>query len=119
MNLYVSGMLALIYSCDAPIVASNVDEIYTKKYYSTQNTNCKNCGIWASKEGGDALFDMSADSVYYIDESKSFKYEFTDSFITIHYEDFEYSVKFEIKKDTMYMYPDHEEAVVLFKMKES
>ena len=60
-------------------------------------------GVWTNGNTAKATFKIGKDSIYYVDELKSFKYELTADSIKIHYADFNYAAKIRFIKDTLVM----------------
>jgi len=59
-------------------------------------------GLWADVHQADlAVFHIKPDSVYYVDDSRSYKYELRKDSIFIFYPDWTYTGKVSVLKDTM------------------
>ncbi len=67
-------------------------------------------GIWGGEYSENAVFDIRKDSIYNVDQFKTYKYSLKDSIITIFYPDFIYSGKVSFIKDTMVMESDGEKS---------
>jgi hypothetical protein len=60
-------------------------------------------GIWGDDESPNAVFKISANSVRYLEDSKTYKYVLNKDSISIKYEDYTYSAKIYFTKDTLVM----------------
>lgn len=60
-------------------------------------------GIWGNEGSENAIFDIKTDSIYYVDEMRSYKYSLVGDTIIIYYPDYSYKSKVRIKGDTLIM----------------
>jgi len=99
------------YSCSTPKEKGNSKDTLksTEKIETLKNVNESNIdnkkitGIWTDGNSENATFDIRKDSIYYVEQFKSYKYSLTNDSIKIHYPDFTYSAKIYFLKDTLVM----------------
>jgi len=60
-------------------------------------------GAWTGGESENATFDISKDSIYYVDKFESYRYALKHDSIKIFYPDFVYTAKVYFIKDTLVM----------------
>jgi len=58
-------------------------------------------GSWTDESSENALFEVKQDSIYYIDQFKSYKYNLIKDSISIVYDDFTFEGQVQFKKDTL------------------
>ncbi|MBV9986345.1 MAG: hypothetical protein JO301_01590 [Chitinophagaceae bacterium] len=91
-------------ACQSPEPqVSKADSLVTAVKTETVERNIKKkvLGIWTTEGAENAVFDIRTDSIYYVDQFVSYKYELTDSVITINYPDGTFRGIIRFKKDTM------------------
>lgn len=69
----------------------------------TSDLKDKILGIWGNEYSENAVFEIRKDSIYYVDQFKTYKYKLKDSTITIFYHDYKDSSKLSFVKDTLVM----------------
>lgn len=93
---------------DSSKIINKTSELIKNELKVTSNLKQKVLGIWGGDYSENAVFEIRKDSIYNIDQFKTFKYSLEDSTITIFYTDFVYSGKLSFVKDTMVMESDGE-----------
>ena len=59
----------------------------SKKTEKTYNVSPKNLfGVWFTERGDNAIFNISADSIYYVDNLRSYKYEIRADTLKINFD---------------------------------
>lgn len=71
-----------------------------KKYDSL---NKKIIGIWTTDDNENAVFQIKAKTIYYVDQFADYKYFLNGNKITINYPDYIYTATIEFKEDTLIM----------------
>ena len=74
------------------------------------NLKTKVQGIWGSNISENAVFEIRPDSIYNVDQFKTYPYEIIDSIITIQYADFTFKGRISFIKDTMVIESDGEKS---------
>ena len=74
-----------------------------KTVAKTSDLKDKILGIWGNEYSENAVFEIRNDSIYYVDQFKTYKYKLKDSTITIFYHDYKDSSKLSFVKDTLVM----------------
>jgi hypothetical protein len=92
------------------IVLSNKDIKVKSSDGISPATKDKMLGPWTSEGYNNAVFDIRKDSIYYIEDFASYKYDLTQDSIKIDYPDGAYSAKIYFIKDTLVMRSEDGEA---------
>ena len=87
LNIYAYAIIALA-ACNNPQTKQANSPIKQEEQKPLKNA-LNIVGIWADEE--QPIFEIKKDSIYYIDSDKSFKYEVTDSVLTIFFDSYTYS----------------------------
>lgn len=87
---------------DSSVFATKTKQIEVK----ASSLKDKILGIWGNEYSENAVFEIRRDSIYYVDQFKTYKYIIKDSTITIFYPDYIDSSKLSFRKDTMVMESD-------------
>lgn len=65
-------------------------------------------GVWGYKKGNNAVFEITAESIYYVDEMNSIKYSATvDSLIFIFENNYKYRTKYKVTTDSLILYKNN------------
>jgi len=59
-------------------------------------------GVWGLKKGDNASFQITTDSIYYVEEFKSYKYNATTDSIYINLEGYKLNVKYTVTNDSLF-----------------
>ncbi|HVW95201.1 MAG TPA: hypothetical protein VHA56_04495 [Mucilaginibacter sp.] len=70
---------------------------------SAPKSNKKAIGVWTNGNSANATFEIKEDSIYYVDQFKSYKYLISKDSIHIYYPDYIYGARFYFRKDTLIM----------------
>ena len=108
--LFIFGIL--IYGCKSGTKENNISN--REELNSTNNLTAPNkisvtelkekiIGIWTDGESENATFQISRDSIYYVDNIKNYNYSLDQDSIKINYLDFTYSGKLSFINDTLVM----------------
>ncbi|NNV55172.1 hypothetical protein [Limnovirga soli] len=79
----------------------DTSKIVPVKIDPIKQANNKLLGIWSDGSSENATFIIKSDSVYYVDQFKSYKYVLNDDSIKIIYPDWIYAAKVIFKNDTL------------------
>lgn len=60
-------------------------------------------GIWTDDNAGNATFEISNDSIYYLDQNANYAYRLHKNHIAIHYPDYIYNAAISFQHDTLIM----------------
>jgi len=117
-NIFVLLVLAL-YGCNN---TTKVDQLlnHSIKHKSVNELSAKPnnfkhklIGLWTDGSSGSATFDIKKDSIFYVDQFKSYKYSQKQDSIKIYYPDFTYTAKVYFTDDTLVM-DSHDDGIAKF-----
>jgi hypothetical protein len=74
-------------------------------------------GIWGDDESPNAVFKISANSVRYLEDSKTYKYVLNKDSIKIYYDEYTYRARVNFVKDTLMMDSKEDESAKFWKFK--
>lgn len=72
-----------------------------KSGYNTTLLKNKILSIWTDDNSENAIFKIAYDSIFYVEDSQSFKYSLYSDSIEIEYPDYKYKSKIEFNGDTL------------------
>ncbi|MBX9781005.1 MAG: hypothetical protein K2X26_11720 [Chitinophagaceae bacterium] len=109
--LLIISLFTFIVSCpsntqknDNKLDTTKIKATQTSTLINNQNDNNLNksiLGIWTDGTTDNATFDIREDSIYYVDQLKTYKYFIDKDTIQINYSDLIYKAKIEIRNDTL------------------
>jgi len=101
--------IAIFYGCNnAPKSGRSLHDSLKRKSANELSRKLNNfkqklIGIWTDGSSDNATFDIKKDSIFYVDQFKSYRYSLNQDSIKIYYPDFTYTAKVYFIDDTLVM----------------